>query len=78
MDIPLYFYIAYDDLDRLSPGSEETTGRVIDMIDFDIDDEINILDIGCGVGQATIQLANHFRNSEIEAVDLFRHYLDVG
>ena len=77
MDIPLYFYIAYDDLDRLSPGSEETTGRVIDMIDFNIDDEINILDIGCGVGQATIQLANHFRNSEIEAVDLFRHYLDV-
>lgn len=77
MDIPLYFYIAYDDLDRLSPGSKETTGCVIDMIDFDIDDELNILDIGCGVGQATIQLAEHFLNAEVEAIDFFRHYLDV-
>lgn len=77
MDIPLYFYVAYEDLDRLSPGSGKTTASVIDMIDFDIDDELNILDIGCGVGQATIQFAEHFRNAEVEAVDFFRHHLDV-
>lgn len=77
MDIPLYFYIAYRDLDRLSPGSVVTTKKVIDKIDLDIDGEWNILDIGCGVGQATILLAEHFKNSEVEAIDLFVHYLNV-
>ena len=77
MDIPLYFYLAYKDLDRLSPGSVDTTLKVIDKVDFNINDELNILDVGCGVGQATVLLANHFENSTVEAIDLFKHYLDV-
>ncbi|MBE6489976.1 MAG: methyltransferase domain-containing protein [Methanobrevibacter sp.] len=77
MEIPLYFYMAYKDLDRLSPGSEETTLKSIDKIDIDCIESLNILDVGCGVGTSTILLANHFKNAEVEAIDLFRHYLDV-
>lgn len=75
MDIPLYFYLAYKDLDRLSPGSDDTTLQAIDKIgDANI---LNILDIGCGVGQATILLANYFENATVESIDLFKHYLSV-
>ena len=74
MEIPLYFYAAYRDLDRLSPGSEETTLRVIDNVDLDRDDELNILDIACGVGTSTVLLANHFEKSTVEGFDMFEHY----
>lgn len=74
MEIPLYFYAAYKYLDRLSPGSEETTLRVIDNVDLDRDDELNILDIACGVGTSTVLLANHFEKSTVEGFDMFEHY----
>ena len=77
MDIPLYFYMAYRNLDRMSPGSDDTTMKAIEKIGIDSDGELNILDIGCGVGSATVLLADRFKNSTVEAVDLFRHYLDV-
>ena len=69
--------MAYKDLDRLSPGSTDTTLKVIDKIDIDDNGELNILDVGCGVGTSTILLANYFKNAEVEAIDLFKHYLDV-
>lgn len=70
MEIPLYFYIAYNDLDRLSPGSDETTLNALDKIALNSDDELNILDIACGVGSSTILLANYFENSIVEGFDL--------
>lgn len=76
MDIPLYFYQAYRDLDRLSPGSEDTTLKAIEKIDININDKLYVLDIACGVGTSTIQLAKYFKNAEIEAFDLFKHYVD--
>lgn len=76
MEIPLYFYIAYEGLDRLSPGSDKTTLEAINMVDLNPDDELNILDIACGVGSSTILLANRFKNSIVEGFDLFRHYKD--
>lgn len=75
MDIPLYFYLAYKDLDRLSPGSVDTTLKVIGKIEDE--NILNILDVGCGVGQSTLLLANHFENATVEAIDLFNHYLMV-
>lgn len=77
MEIPLYFYLAYKDLDRLSPGSDDTTLKAIDKIDVGDKETLNILDIGCGVGSSTMLLANYFKNAEVEAIDLFKHYLDV-
>ena len=76
MEIPLYFYAAYKDLDRLSPGSDDTTLKVIDKIKFNVDDELNILDIACGVGSSTILLANYYENSIVEGFDLFKHYVE--
>ena len=76
MEVPLYFYLAYKDLDRLSPGSDETTLKALDKVDLDTQSELNILDIACGVGTSTILLANHFENSTVEGFDLFRHYVD--
>lgn len=76
MEIPLYFYIAYEGLDRLSPGSEDTTLETLDRTDFNVDEELNMLDIACGVGSSTILLANHFKNSTVEGFDLFKHYKD--
>jgi ubiquinone/menaquinone biosynthesis C-methylase UbiE len=76
MEIPLYFYIAYMGLDRLSPGSAQTTLRAIEKVGFDTDDELNILDIACGVGSSTILLACYFKNATVEAFDLFGHYID--
>lgn len=77
MNIPLYFYMAYKDLDRLSPGSVGTTLEALNKLDVDSKNILNILDIGCGIGQATILLAKYYENAEVEAIDLFKHYLDV-
>ena len=74
MEIPLYFYMAYKDLDRLSPGSNDTTLEALDKLDLDAGGELNILDIACGVGSSTILLANYFNNSIVEGFDLFNHY----
>ena len=46
MDIPLYLYLAYKDLDRLSPAGTDTTLKVLESIDVG-DDKLAILDIGC-------------------------------
>lgn len=72
MDVPLYLYLAYNDLDRLSPPSVETTLNALDYIKYG-GEEISILDIACGVGDKTILLANYFENSTVEAIDLFKH-----
>lgn len=50
MDIPLYFYAAFKDMDRLAPGSDKSTLKAIGYIDFNKDSQLTILDIGCGVG----------------------------
>ena len=76
MDIPLYLYLAYKDLDRLSPAGTDTTLKVLESIDVG-DDKLAILDIGCGVGDKTILLANYFENSQVEAIDMFKHNLIV-
>lgn len=77
MDIPLYFYLAFKDLDRLAPGSDASTLKVLDLLNFDKDSNFNILEVGCGKGADTLVLADYFENSQIEAIDLFSHYLDV-
>ena len=55
----------------------DTTLNTIDKIYIDTNENINILDIGCGVGASTMLLVNYFQNVEVEAIDLFKHYLDV-
>ena len=77
MEIPLFFYAAFKDMPRLGPGSDESSLKAIGFIDFNKDDKLAILDVGCGVGAATLLLADYFKNSTIEAIDLFDHHLKV-
>ena len=77
MEIPLYFYAAYKDLDRLSPGSDDTTFKALSKLDLNNKDELNILDIACGVGSSTMLLASYFENSTVEAFDIFKHYTNA-
>ena len=69
MDIPLYFYAAFKDMDRLAPGSDKSTLKAIGYIDFNKDSQLTILDIGCGVGASTLLLVDYFKNSTIEAIE---------
>ncbi len=41
MDIPLYFYAAFKDMDRLAPGSDKSTLKAIDYIDFTVYEKDN-------------------------------------
>ncbi len=77
MDVPLYFYLAFKDMERLAAGSDTSTYNVLDLLNIDSCLKLNILDIGCGVGSDTLILADYFKNSTVEAVDLFGHYLDA-
>ena len=77
MEIPLFFYAAFKGMSRLGPGSDESSLKAINYIDFNKDDKLAILDVGCGVGAATLLLADYFKNSTIEAIDLFDHYLAI-
>ena len=69
--------MAFKDLKRLAPGSDESTLKVLDLIDINKDSEMDVLEVGCGVGADTLVLADYFKNSTIEAIDLFPHYLNV-
>lgn len=77
MDIPLYFYLAFKDLDRLAPGSDASTLKVLDLLNVDANSNLNILEVACGPGADTLVLADYFKSSEIEAIDLFPHYLNL-
>lgn len=77
MNVPLFFYLTFKDLNRLAPGSHESTVNVLNLADIDKDLEMDILEVGCGVGSDTLMLADYFKNSTVEAIDLFPHYLKV-
>lgn len=77
MNIPLFFYLTFKDLNRLAPGSDESTIDVLNLLEIDKDSQMDILEVGCGTGSDTLVLADYFKNSTVEAVDLFPHYLSV-
>ena len=78
-----FFYEIFDSsLPRLGPGNDMSTDKALDMLltakqskgaNF-FNAEISVLDIGCGNGAQTIQLAKQI-NGTILAVDNHRPYL---
>lgn len=75
-----FFYSVFDvSLPRLGPGNEESAKKVLDIIlsagIMTGKPKLKILDIGCGLGNQTIQVAKTI-NSEIIAVDNHQPYLD--
>ena len=67
-----YFYEAFENMNRLAPGSTESTERAIDLFGLynSKEAEIKILDIGCGRGAHTFTLAEHFPKAYITAIDI--------
>lgn len=69
------FYEIFSDLPRQGPGNKRSTIRAAKLIK-DIPKEPKILDIGCGTGKQTMELANYF-GGEIIALDNHAPYLDI-
>lgn len=68
------FVEANTGLPRQGPGSNELTKRALSSIQ-DISPQTNILDVGCGSGMQTLELARNL-DCKITAVDIFQQFLD--
>lgn len=61
------FYEVFEDLPRQGPGDRESTKRAFEML-ADIPQNPDILDVGCGAGKQTLDLAG-LTSGTITAVD---------
>jgi len=75
MDGMEYFYELFVDLPRGGPGDNESTQKAFTYLK-DLPSEPLILDIGCGHGMQTIELAR-ISNGKIIALDNYQPFLDI-
>jgi len=68
------FFEIHKDIPREGPGDNQSTKKALDKINVFTEND-NILDIGCGPGIHTIELAKN-TNASIKALDIFDHFLD--
>jgi ubiquinone/menaquinone biosynthesis C-methylase UbiE len=73
MDLNSYFIDFYKRADRLAPGSISATRNAFSLLPL-ADTDIDILDIGCGNGAQTIELAS-IPGVDIYAVDIHDEFL---
>ncbi len=69
-----YLYELCDDLPRAGPGDNESTRRAFAFMN-NLPDHPSILDIGCGPGMQTLELAK-ISNGTITALDNHQPFLD--
>ncbi|NVO67941.1 class I SAM-dependent methyltransferase [Methanofollis tationis] len=74
MDLSFLFTM-HEGLPRQGPGSNECTRKAFSMLK-DLPERPEILDIGCGSGMQTIELARICPDCHITAVDIHQPYLD--
>ena len=74
MEMPQIFYDVHSNLPREGPGGNESTCRAFNSLK-NLPAKPRILDIGCGPGMQTIQLAK-LSNEKIEALDNHQPFLD--
>lgn len=72
-EINSYFYEAFQGLPRLSPGGIGSRRKMMSSIPKE--EEISILEIGCGMGESTLALAERFPKARIIAIDLHQDYI---
>jgi SAM-dependent methyltransferase len=68
------FYDIFHGLPRQGPGSSEATLKALSFVPLHRDN-LRVLDIGCGTGAQTIDLAKHIRGT-ITAVDNYQPFLE--
>jgi len=69
------FFEIHKDLPREGPGGNASTRRAFEMI-TNLPSDPDILDIGCGPGMQTIELA-HISSGKITAIDTHQPFLDA-
>lgn len=69
------FYEIFSDLPRQGPGDKNSTLKAMALIKG-LNHDAEILDVGCGTGTQTLELAEYFRGYII-AVDNHQSYLDI-
>lgn len=70
-----FFFEIHKDIPREGPGENDSTRKALSMLE-DLPIEINMLDIGCGPGMQTIELAKNI-NGRITAIDIHKPFLDL-
>lgn len=68
MSMEQYFFEAFEGMKRLGPGSKESTLKAAALYPVR-NAPVKILDVGCGVGAHTFQLAQLLPMAEITAID---------
>jgi len=74
MGLDSYFYELFEGLPRQGPGDNESTKKALHMI-RQLPATLNVLDIGCGSGTQTIELARNISGT-ITALDNHQPFLD--
>ena len=65
----------FSHFERQGPGSPEMTIKGLSFIE-ELNEQSNIIDIGCGTGGQTMVLAQHSQGSII-GIDLFPHFIEL-
>ncbi|MBA7522777.1 2-methoxy-6-polyprenyl-1,4-benzoquinol methylase, mitochondrial [subsurface metagenome] len=71
-----YFYEVFENIPRQGPGLNSSTRHAFECIKSDLPDEPVILDMGCGKGVQTLELAK-ISSGTITALDNHQYFLDV-
>ncbi len=74
MELDGYFYELFENLPRQGPGDSESTRRALALMGT-LPDTVRVLDIGCGAGTQTIELAKNVGGT-ITALDNHQPFLD--
>ncbi len=70
-----YFYEVFENIPRQGPGLKESTQKAFNSIKRHLPSRPEILDIGCGKGSQTIELAK-ISEAKITAIDNHQFFLD--
>ena len=73
-EVPDYLVDLYKDLPRCSPGTNDTTKKAFAMLQ-NLPPNPKILDVGCGTGMQTIDVAK-LSHGQIIALDIVQPFLN--
>ncbi len=69
------FYELFDDVPRQGPGSDASTIKALNTVKDALPECPRILDLGCGTGKQTLNIAQQIEDSLITAVDNYEPFL---